>query len=63
MSTYFRGSVAIDSIWVSEALEVTAAVYLPFDLEVGDQRPVVANITNASTVGASGPRIKPMAAK
>ena len=61
--TYFRVSVTIDGIWVSEELEVTAAVYLPFDPELGDHRPVVVNITKASTLGISGPTIKPSAAR
>ena len=43
--TYFRGSVAIDGIWVTEELEVTAAANLPFDPELGDHRPVVVIIT------------------
>ena len=34
--TYFRGSVAIADIWVSEELEVTAAAYLLFDPELGN---------------------------
>ena len=33
---YVRGTVAIDGIWVSEKLEVTAAAYLPFDPDLRD---------------------------
>ena len=54
--------MAIDGIWVSEELEVTASVCLPFDPELRDHRPVVANITKTSTLGVSGPKIKPTAA-
>ena len=61
--TYFRGTVAIDDLWVSEELEVTAAAYLPFNLELGDHQPVVVNITKTSTLGVSGPKIKPCAAR
>ena len=61
--TYFTGKLAINGIYASEKLEVTAAVYLPFDPELGDHRPVVANITNTSTLDVSGPTIKPSAAK
>ena len=56
--TYFKGTVAIDGIWVSEELEVTAAEYLPFDLELRDHRLLVVNITKTSTLGVSGPKIK-----
>ena len=61
--TYFRGSVAIDGIWVTENLEVTAAAYLLFDPELGDHRPVVVNITKTSVLGVSGPKIKPTSAR
>ena len=57
--TYSRGSVAIDGIWVTEELEVMVAAYIPFDPELGDHRPVVVNITKTSTLGVSGPKIKP----
>ena len=61
--TYFKGTVAINDIWVSEELEVTAAAYLPFNPELGDHRPVVVNITKTSTLGVSGPRIKPSSSR
>ena len=61
--TYFKGTVAIDGIWVSEELEVTAVVYLSLNPELGDHRPVVVNITKTSTLGVSGPKIKPSAAR
>ena len=44
-NAYFSGSVAIDDIWVTEELEVTAAANLPFDPELGNHRPVAVNIT------------------
>ena len=46
--TYFKGKLAIDGIWVSEEIEVRAAAYLPYDAELGDHRPVVANISMKS---------------
>ena len=61
--TYFRGKDAIDGIWVSEEVETSAAAYLPFDPELGDHRPVVANISKRSLLGTQGPRIKPPAAR
>ena len=61
--TYFRGSVAIDGIWVTEDLEVTTAAHLQFNPELGDHRPVVVNITKTPILGVSGPKIKPTAAR
>ena len=40
-----------------------ADAYLPFDSELGDHQPVVANITKTSTLGVSGPKIKPSASR
>ena len=57
--TYFRGSVAIYGIWMTEDLEVTAATNLSFNPEPGDHRPVVVNITNTSILRVSGPKMKP----
>ena len=61
--TYFRGSVAIDSIWVTEDLEVTATTNLPFDPELGEDHPVVVNTTKTPVLGVSGPRTKLTAAR
>ena len=61
--TYFRGSVAIDGIWVTEDLEVMAAANMTFDPELGDHHPVVVNITKTSLLGVSGSKTKPTAAK
>ena len=60
---FFRGSVAIEGIWVTEDLEVTAAANLPFNQELGDHRPVVLNITETSILGVSGQKSKPTAAQ
>ena len=61
--TYFRGKDAIDGIWVSEEIEISAAAYLPFDPELGDHRPVVVNISKRTLLGVDGPKIKPAAAR
>ena len=61
--TYFRGKLAIDGIWTTKDIEVSSAAYLPFDPELGDHRPVVANISKESLLGASGPRIALFAAR
>ena len=61
--TYFRGKDAIDGIWVSEEVKTSAAAYLPFDPELRDHRPVVANISKKLLLGPHGPRIKPPAAR
>ena len=44
-NTYFKGELAINGIWVTKDIEVTSVTYLPYDLELGDHRHVVANIT------------------
>ena len=48
---------------MTEELEVKAAVNLPFDPELEDHRPVVANITKTSILGVNGPKIKPTSAR
>ena len=63
LKIYFKEKVAIDGIWASEVFEVTATAYLPFNPELGDHRPVVANITKTLLLGVSGPKIKPNAAR
>ena len=60
---YFKGTVAIDVILVSEELEVTSSAYLSFNPELGDHQLVVVNITKTSTLGVSGPKIKPSTAR
>jgi hypothetical protein len=49
--TWFRGSEAIDGIWVSSDIEVIRASYLPFDGSLGDHRPVVTDLTMGSVLG------------
>ena len=61
--THFKGSIAIDGIWVSEEIGINQAAYMPFDAELGDHRPVVANLSKKSILGVEGPRIKPQAAR
>ena len=56
--TYFRGSDPIDGMWTTPEVEVTSAAYLPFDPELGDHRPVIANISKRSLVGDNGPRVQ-----
>ena len=44
-NTYFKGSKPIDGIWTTTEIEVTSATYLPYDPELGDHRPVIANLS------------------
>ena len=44
-NTWFRGKDPIDGIWITNDLEVIRAGYLPFDANVGDHRPVMADLT------------------
>ena len=62
-NTYFLGQLAIDGIWVSEEIEVSSAAYLPYDPELEDYHPAVANISNELLLGESGQRIKGAAAR
>ena len=57
-NTHFLGQLAINGIWVLEEIEASSAAYLPCDPELGDHHPVVANTSNESLLGESGPRIK-----
>ena len=57
-NTYFRGSDPINRIWITSEIEVTNAAYLPFDPELGDHRPVIANMSKCSLVGDNGPRVQ-----
>ena len=60
---YFKGSEAIDGIWTTTEIEVTSAAYLPFDPELGDHRPVIANMSKRSLVGDKRPRIQKVACR
>ena len=57
-NTHFKGSEPIDGIWATSEIEVTSAAYLPFDPELGDHRPVIANMSKRSLVGDKGLRIQ-----
>ena len=59
----FRGSYAIDGIWVSRNLEVLGASYLPFDSGVGDHRPVMLDISLDSLLGKRLNRVVPVKAR
>ena len=49
----------MEYIWTTTEIEVTSAAYLPYDLELGNRRPVIANmISKRSLVGDKGPRIQ-----
>ena len=43
--TWFRGPQSINGIRVFSGIDVISASYLPFDILIGDQRPVMANLT------------------
>ena len=61
--TWFRGSEAIDGIWVSSDLDTIGASYLPFDSEIGDPQPVVVDITMSSVLGINIQRVVPPQAR
>ena len=49
--TCIRGKESISGIWVSPEIEVIAASYLPFHVDIGDHRPVMVNVTMALVLG------------
>ena len=51
--TWFRGKESIDGIWVSCALEIIGASYLPFHADLGDHQPVMLDLTVRSVLGGS----------
>ena len=61
--TFFRGSKPIDGIWVSPELEVEAVSILPFHKDIGDHRPIIIDITNASLIGEQITKIVPAKAR
>ena len=61
--TFFRGSHAIDGIWVSSDLEILGASYLPFDSSVGNHRPVMLDISLDSLLGKRLNRVVPVKAR
>ena len=62
-NTHFRGTDSIDGIWYTSDLELRGASYLPFDADMGDHRPVLADFTQASVLGINLPRIEYLAAR
>ena len=62
-NTWFRGTDPIDGIWVTDDLEVAGAAHLPYDSELGDHRPVVADLTMRSVLGTEFHRILPQKAR
>ena len=61
--TFFRGQQSIDGIWVSTDLEIISASYLPFNADIGDHRPVVADLTMRSVLGDHINKIVPVKAR
>ena len=55
--TYYKGKDAIDGIWVTQDIEVISASYLPFHADIGDHRPVMADLTTTSVLGNDLPRL------
>ena len=61
--TWFRGSEAIEGIWVLSDIEVIRASYLPFEGSLGDHRPVIADLTMGSVLGKHIRNIVPVQAR
>ena len=61
--TWFRGKESIDGIWVSRALEIIGASYLPFHADLGDHRPVMLDLTVRSVLGGKLQKLTPPAAR
>ena len=49
--------VPIDGIWHTPEIQVRTAAYLPFDLCLGDHRPVVVDFLQALILGVKLPRV------
>ena len=49
--TYARGSKPIDGIYISQELEVTSIMILPFSESIGDHRTMIINVSTRSAVG------------
>ena len=62
-NTHAEGSKPIDGIWYTNDLELEKASYLPFDPQLGDHRPVAADFTQRSVLGAKLPQIAPHEAR
>ena len=62
-NTHIDGSVPIDGIWYTPDLTLERASYLPFDPQLGDHRPVMAEFTQESVLGARLPRVVPHKAR
>ena len=60
--THFRGKESINGIWFTPDLDLRGAAYLPFDADMGDHRPVMADFTQASLLGINIPCIVQLAA-
>ena len=58
-NTHIRNtkSVPINGIWHTPEIQVRKASYLPFDLCLGDHRPVVVDFSQASILGVNLPRV------
>ena len=63
LHTFFRGTHAIDGIWVTSDHEVLGASYLPFDSSMGDHRPVVVDISMGSLLGKNLNKVIPVKAR
>ena len=51
-NTHQEGSKPIDGIWFTPDLTLEKASYLPYDPQLGDHRPVIAQFTQESVLGA-----------
>ena len=50
-TTYAKGSGPIDSIWVSQNVEIDEVVYMQVDLGIEDHRPVMTDILATYVLG------------
>ena len=57
--THQEGSKPIDGIWFTPDLTLEKASYLAYDPQLGNHRPVIAQFTQVSVLGAKMPRIVP----
>ena len=56
-ATFCRGSIPIDGVYITQDLEVTSLVLLPFNESIGDHRSTIVDISTRSAVGEQQYRI------
>ena len=53
-NTYFKGVDTINDIWVTKEIEVSNVGYLPYDAELEDHQPVIANKSKQLMIWGGG---------